>query len=197
MTTDESAHAADFLDLIRSRRTIVDFEPRPLPREELLGVLDLARWAPNHKLTEPWRFTILGPATREAMADVWPNYAESKLDAGATDERRQQVRTAAREKWLSKPAIVAVRQVVDSDPFRAEEDYAAVCCAIQNVQLAAWARGIGCQWSTNGATRDPEVQRHVGVREDERVVGFLFLGYPATIPETRRQPLDAVLTVLP
>lgn len=192
-----SALAGDLLDLLRQRRTTPLFLPDAVPEEVLEEALDAGRFAPNHKRTEPWRFTVVGPDTKEALTPLWTAVALSRLPADATEERREEARRASRAKWESKPTVVVVSQVLDPDPFRREEDFAAVACAIQNVQLAAWALGLGSQWSTTAATRDAAVLARLGIPETERVVGFLFVGYPAAVPEARRRPLEEVLRRTP
>lgn len=186
-----------FLALLRSRRTIVSFQRRPVPGDLVRKALDAGRFAPNHKLTEPWRFTVIGEETRRIVEEGWADFATSRLSADATSERRDEARRASLEKVRGKPAIVIVTQTLDPDPVRREEDYAAVAAAIQNIQLAAWAMGLGCQWSTSAATRAPVVLAPASIPSTERVVGFLFLGYPAVVPEVSRKPLDVVARWLP
>jgi nitroreductase len=185
--------ATDLLALLRERRTISTFLPEPVPDDLVEQALDAGRFAPNHKRTEPWRFTTLGPVTREAMAPLWSDVALRNLPKDASPERREEVQAASEAKWRSKPAVVIVSQVITADADRTEEDYAAVACAMQNIQLAAWALGLGSQWSTTPATRDRALLERAGIPEPERVVGFLFLGYAAAVPPGRRSPLSDVL----
>lgn len=196
-------HQADFdaaepiLSVLRSRRSIFNFQQRRVPEELLTAALDLGRFAPNHKLTEPWRFIVPGELTRKRIETEWADFAASRLPADVTPERREEARRTSLGKIGSKPALVIVTQLLDPDPFRCEEDFAAVAAAIQNIQLAAWALGLGCQWSTSPATVAPGVLAAAEVPSSERVVGFLFLGFPAVVPDAVRKPLDAVLRRLP
>ncbi len=189
--------ADNLLALIRERRTIFHFRPDPVPAPLLERALDAGRWAPNHKLTEPWRFTILGPETKEALTAAFAAHATRKLAPDATADQRDRAIAKSAEKWASKPTVVIVSQAGETDAFRREEDYAAVACAIQNIQLAAWALGVGSQWSTSPVTRDPEAMARAGVPTEERVVGFLFLGFPAVIPEVKRRALAEVVRRMP
>lgn len=151
--SSEIPSAEPFLALLRSRRSIFSFEARPVPADLLRAALDVGRFAPNHKLTEPWRFTVVGDETRRLIEPEWSGFAASRLPEDATPARRDEARRTSLEKLRSKPTIVIVSQTVDPDVVRREEDYAAVAVAIQNIQLAAWALGLGCQWSTSPATR--------------------------------------------
>ena len=176
--------------LLRSRRTVHLFEPEPVPDDLVLRALDLARWAPNHRLTEPWRFTLLGPETAAAVVDL-----NARLVA---DARGAAAGAAKRERWGEIPGWLVVTCRVSEDATRMREDYAACCCAIQNLQLYLWSEGVGVKWTTGAVTRDPAFYDLVGLdAERETVVGLLWYGKPAVVPKVERQPLDAVLTRRP
>ena len=172
---------------IVSRRTIKDFKPDPVPGELLDRALAAGLWAQNHKLTEPWRFTVLGPETHRRLAAV---FAESQSPAARADAER---------KILTKPAVVAVSQRLAGDDTQRREDYGAVACAVQNIQLVAWADGLGMQWSSGKIIRLESVYHLLGIdRQSEEIVGLLFFGYPARVPEAvPRTPLAEVSRRLP
>ncbi len=157
-------------DLILSRRTIKDFKSDVVPADVIDRALTAGTWAQNHKLTEPWRFIVLGPHTHAAM-------------------------TAIDAKLATKPAIVAVTCRRSSDAAQQREDYAAVCCAIQNIQLAAWADGVGMQWSTGRTAMSPQTHALLGIHADEEeMTGLLYFGYPAAVPNAKpRKPLADVI----
>lgn len=177
-------------DLLRSRRTIHLFEAEPVPDEVVLRGLDLARRAPNHRLTEPWRFVLLGPETAAAIVELNAEIV--------TAERGEAAGEAKRERWSAIPGWLVVTCRTSDDPIRAREDYAACCCAIQNLQLYLWSAGVGAKWTTGAVTRNPRFYALLGLDpEREAVVALLWYGYPAVVPETKRKPLDDVLTRLP
>ncbi len=177
-------------ELIRSRRTIHLFAPEPPPEDVILCGLDLARWAPNHRLTEPWRFLLLGPETAAAVVAL---NAEVVTEAQGTAAGE-----AKRVRWAAVPGWLVVTCRTSDDPVRAREDYAACCCAVHNFQLYLWSAGLGVKWTTGAVTRTPQFYDLLGLdAERETVVGLLWYGVPAVVPETQRKPLDAVLTRLP
>lgn len=187
----------DLYEGLLSRRTIYRYEDRAVPDEAIERALEAARFAPNHKLTEPWRFHVVGKETKAQLADVAGRLARKKADGLTPDEAERQVERA-RNKIAKVPALVAVSYAkTPDDPFRDREDYAAVCCAVQNLMLSLWSEGIGTQWSTGGVTRDAESYRILGVPEGEEIVGFLKIGYPERVPTTRRRPLEEVVRRLP
>ena len=172
--------------LLRNRRTIHLFQPETPPETEVRRALDLARWAPNHRRTEPWRFYLLGRETAAALAAL-----NAEL---VTQKSGPKVGAAKLVRWKAVPGWLVVTCTRHPDPLRAEEDYAACCCAIQNAMLYLWSAGIGAKWTTGAVTREPRFFEILGIDPAaERLVGLLWYGYPAKTPAMERQPLDAVL----
>jgi nitroreductase len=186
------------LDAIRTRRTIYDFEPEPLPADTVARLLDSAIWAPNHRLTQPWRFTLIGPETKTALARALGDDRLSD-EPEADPALRQTIREKAEQKILSRPTIVAVTCLRSEKPSRQTEDLAATAAAIQNIQLAAWADGIGVQWSTGRVNYLPNTPQSLGFDEaTEQIVGLLFMGRPAKTPAPqKRRPVSEVLRTTP
>jgi nitroreductase len=170
----------DLDELIRTRRTQKAYGPEPVGRATLDELLELARWAPNHHLTNPWRFRVLGP---EALA---------KLKAAAGPENAAKLDRA--------PTLVAASVVQGgTDPLADGEDLLAGAVAVYIVLLGAHARGIGGYWRTPGVLREPEGRAACGIEDGERVLGLIHLG-DARGPEKEppgRAPLDAIRTYLP
>lgn len=178
-------------ELLLSRRTIHDYRPDPLPPGVLDAALEAALRAPNHKLTNPWRFTLLGPEAREALTSL---AIHIKTDgAMAPPAKVEKIRL----RFSNPPAILVVSQVVSQDAHRAHEDYAAVACAIQNIQLSLWAHGVGSKWSSGDITTHPDTYALARVSPPERIVGFVWIGLPDEIPDPPRLPLSAVLRTTP
>jgi nitroreductase len=183
---------------IRTRRTIFQFKPEPVPVERLEAVLAYGVWAPNHHLTQPWRFTLLGEETRQTLAQRYGEIQTTKAPPDSDEALRQKLRAAGVAKFLSKPTIVAVSCIQHGDEQERREDYAATCCAMQNIQLAAWADGIGMQWTTGPITRELDTYRLLGIDpEQEYILGFLYVGFPDESPTRDRKPLTEVLRRTP
>lgn len=154
----------DVEQAIRERRTHKAFGPDPVPRALLDELLELARWAPNHHLTNPWRFRVVGP---QALARL-------KAAAGPQDA----------PKLDRAPTLVAATAVRSEDPVEAEEDLLATGCAAYIVLLGAHARGLVGYWRTPGVLRTPEGLAALGIGADEHFVALIHLGH-------RRQDKDA------
>jgi nitroreductase len=189
----------ELFDAILNRRTIKDFKPDPVPDAALERALTAGLWAQNHRMTQPWRFVVLGPETHRALAVASADAQLQALRSDSDTATRDKVRAGAVQKIMSKPSIVAVTSLLSGDALQRREDYAATCCAIQNIQLAAWAEGLGMQWSTGKQTQQPQTYTLLAINPTaEEIVGFLYFGYPAFVPAPApRKPLAEVMRCLP
>jgi nitroreductase len=162
---------------IRTRRTHKAFAPEPLPREEIEDLLELASWAPNHNLTVPWRFRVIGPQALGRLKEVAGPEGAKKLDRA--------------------PTLIVVSCVLGGDPVEEEEDLHATASASYIVLLAAHARGYAGYWRTPGLLRTPEGCAAVDLPDGERFVGLLHLGYPRQEkPAPERPGADRTTTYL-
>jgi nitroreductase len=165
-------------DAIRSRRTHKAYGAEPVPRETLEELLELARWAPNHNLTNPWRFRVVGPESLAALKEAAGPEAAAKLDRA--------------------PTLIVASQVRSYDGVQDEEDLCAVAAAISYVLLGAHARGLAGYWRTPGVLRTPEGRAAVGVPRNERVLGLIHLGPPRQDKQApERLPVGDYVTFLP
>ena len=143
---------------IRTRRTHKAFGPDPLPREQIEELLELARWAPNHNLTAPWRFRVLGPLALARLKEVAGPEGASKLDRA--------------------PTLIVVSCALGAEPIQNEEDLHATAVASYIVLLGAHARGLAGYWRTPALLWSDEGREAVGLPDSERFVGLLHLGRP-------------------
>jgi nitroreductase len=165
-------------EAIRTRRTHKAYAPEPVDRATLDELFELARWAPNHKLTNPWRFRVVGPRALE------------RLKAAADDP-------IAAAKLARAPTLVVVSATQSGDPIVDEEDVCATAGAAYAVLLAAHGRGLAGYWRTPAILRMPEGRAAVGLPDGERVLGLLHLGHPRQEPRVpERADVAQVATYL-
>ena len=159
---------------IRSRRTHKAFGPEPVPRELLDDLLELARWVPNHHLTNPWRFRVMGPVALASLKEAAGEEGVSKLDRA--------------------PTLVVATAIRSEDPVQDQEDLCATACAVYAVLLAAHARGLAGYWRTPGVLRTEEGLRALTIPPAERFVALIHLGWPRQEkePPERLPPGDFV-----
>jgi nitroreductase len=168
----------DLETAVRTRRTHKAYGSEPVDRATLLELFELARWAPNHHLTNPWRFRVVGPQALAALKEAAGPEAAGKLDRA--------------------PTLVVVSAVQPgADPVADEEDLLAAAVAAYLVLLGAHARGLAGYWRTPAVLRTPEGRAAVGVPEGEHVLGLLHLG-PARQdqPAPERAPVADVTSFL-
>lgn len=185
----------DVLEAIRNRRSTKKFADRPVSRDEIERVLQYAVLAPNHRMTEPWGFVVLGPETRSAYGGVLGARKAKKVeDPDAAAAVREKV---AREHG-AKPGMIAVTMAQDENPEIREEDYAATWMAVQNLCLAAEAVGLGTHIKTGAVMDDPRAREALGVAEDRRVIAIVEIGEPEQTPEAKpRTPASEKTRWLP
>src|SRR5258707_3283171 len=162
----------------RSRRSFKAFRTDPVPRETVDELFELARWAPSHNLTNPWRFRVVGPGALAALKEAAGPDSAPKLDRA--------------------PTLVVVSSAETGEPVQDEEDLLATGVAAYIVLVAAHRRGLSGYWRTPGVLRTPEGRAAVGLPDGEHFVGLLHLGWCHQDKEPpERAPADEFVTYLP
>ncbi len=183
----------DAITAIKQRTSVRRFRPDPVPREVVERLLDCAVRAPNHKLTEPWRFTVLTGPAKDRFAEIKAKHRLKRYADPASPEAlagADKVRRESRE----TPVYIAAMAAMNPDEITREEDYAATMMAIANLMIAAESLGLGTYLKSGGVMRDSELMELAGVPEGFRVVGLISLGYPAEQDPPRRRRPAAELT---
>lgn len=163
---------------ITTRRSIKRYRQEPLSAELVRELVELATWAPNHSLTQPWRFRLLGPDATKVIVDLAP--ADKKM------------------KMTLAPTRLLVSCAIAGDPGRRGEDLAATAAAVQTLLLAATARGIASFWQTPTVPAQTAVRGLLGIPENEELVAVVHLGYAdEERPAPARAPLDQSYAELP
>ena len=168
----------DVEEAIRTRRTAKVYEREPVDRETLEELFELARWAPNHHLTEPWRFRVIGPETFDRL-----------VAAGGPNEASKLGRA---------PTLVAASVVYTGDDYQNREDLLATGVAVYLVLLGAHARGLASYWRTPGLFETEAAREALGLAPDEEFVGLIHLGRPGVEPPAKeRRPVSSYVQFLP
>jgi nitroreductase len=178
-------------EAMRARRSVKRFTDDSVPREAIERLLATAVHAPNHHMTEPWRFYVLGPHARFAWGEALGARKAKKIEDEAA---AAQVLEKVARTHEALPAMIAVAMKVGDDPERAREDYAATWMAVQNLCLAAVTEGLGTHIKTGAIMDDPAARTAVGVPADERIVATLTLGVPEEVPAGKPRTSAAQLT---
>ena len=176
----------DIYTAIRGRRSVTGLREDVPSRAVLDRIIQASIWAPNHHLTEPWRFHVLCGAARDEMGAMVAKRLTRDLDPD--DPATAPAIRSARVRLLRSPVVIVVSQLGSDDPVTDQEDYAAVCCATQNLMLAAHAEGLATKWRTGDMCDYPASKEFLGLDQNDRIVGYIYLGHPApTVGPDRRE----------
>jgi nitroreductase len=171
---------ANFETLIRTRRTHKAFGAEPVDRGTLLELFELARWAPNHHLTNPWRFRVLGQKARDLLA------REAELEKLGSASKLQRA-----------PTLIVVGVESHGDRSEQQEDLLAAAIAAYIVLLGAHARGLAGYWRTLPLLEGPSVRAGLAIPAEERPIGLLHLGHPVQLQRVpERAPVEEVAVFL-
>jgi nitroreductase len=169
-------------DAIRARVSVKDYRSRSVPAEIVEELLELASLAPNHRMTEPLEYRVLGAGAKRAYAEALATRKVAKID---DSETAAAVRDRVVGRTTSVPAMIAVLVHQDEDPEIREEDWATAFMAIQNLSLAAIDMGLGTHIKTGAVMGEPALRSALDARDDQRVAAIVFLGEPADLPEAK------------
>lgn len=165
---------------IRTRRTHKAYGRREVDPATIAQLVELARWAPNHNLTNPWRFRVIGPRARARLMEL----AEAEKPGAAA-------------KLARAPTLIAVSAVQSGDPSQDRDDLLAAAVAGYLVLLGAHARGLAGYWRTVALLDDPRGRAILEIGAQEAAVGLIYLGEPVQVQRvTERAPVESVLAFL-
>src|ERR671933_722589 len=141
-------------ETIRERRSNLNVDgERPVPRELIDELIDLATTAPNHYRTNPWRFVVLTGPARARIGQIAAEAAARQPDAKEPIVERQ------RSQFLRAPAVIVAAAAPDQDPIKHFENKHSVAAGVQNMLLAATAAGLASAWRSGPGMVDPDVSR--------------------------------------
>ena len=181
---------------IESRQSIGRVTQEPVPRELIERILDSAVHAPNHRITEPWRFHVFAGKGRGEFAKARAATARLIAEAEGEDEELAAGRISReRKKAFRSPVVIAVISQFGRDEVETLENYAACAAAVQNMQLTAHALGLGCIWRTGPVAYHAHMRRFFGLEDGDRIAAYLYIGYPDMGERPRRRRPAAEKTV--
>lgn len=160
--------------IIRERRAIKKgYTDKPVSEQLVRDLLNDAIWAPTHVNRQPWRFVYVDKENLPTFAkEVAKTYPENMHEN--------------RENYMNEPNAILVVIMQEAEMEKQwDENFGAVACLIQNFWLLAWEQQLGVVWKTNPHNYKPAVRKLLDVKEDEKIVGFLHLGYFDEVPEKK------------
>lgn len=186
-------------EAILSRKTVHKFSTEPVPEGCVERAVECALRAPNHKLTNPWRFRRVGPKTRAELVRITVEIKRAACAAKGSELKAKSIEKIQAKVGNSAELVIVTQLRNAEDDFRSREDYAATACAIQNLMLSLWSEGVSSKWGTGKPTRHLDSYRAAKIDpEREDIVGFIWIGHPSEQPsKSPRRPLEDVYFELP
>jgi nitroreductase len=175
------------LELLLTRRSVkpdVLTDPGPSPAE-LTTILTAAARVPDHKKLAPWRFVLFQAEARTAFGEALAKACAAEAKDPPSDVRLE----TERARLLRAPCVVAVISRVTPHPAAPEWEQVLSCgAACLNLSLAANALGYATCWLTEWYSYSPAVRAALGLADNEKVAGFIYIGTPAKRQEDRERP---------
>ena len=171
----------ELLHALKTRRSLAQLKPDPVPRELVEQLLEVATWAPNHKKVEPWKFFVFSGDSRQKLADAFiQNYQLDHPDANEEELAGPGRKSANRV--LASPLVIVVTSEIGNNAVQTLENYGAVSAAVEHILLAAHSMGLGAFWRTGEAaytTPRNAIKELIGVDGSTQIAAFLLIGFPA------------------
>ena len=173
-------------DLIKHRRSVfpAQYIDKPIAKADIEKILEAANWAPNHRMTEPWRFKVM---QGDKQAQLGQFLSNTYIDI--TPKPKQFKAKKLIENPKKAGAIIAIcmqRDPIESVPEW--EEIAATAMAVQNMWLCCTEMGIGCYWSSPSLVT--YMNEFLPMNEGEKCLGFFYMGYyEGELAEQVRKPI--------
>ncbi|KIL38656.1 cobalamin biosynthesis protein CbiY [Gordoniibacillus kamchatkensis] len=181
-------------ELLKQRRAVRNYMPKEVEDDKIVRLLEAAVWAPNDRLREPWHFYVLRGDAKRRYQEVAEQFLQERFPT-----KPHLVRESLQVLENTPLIIVVTADIVEGDEASSEDNEYAVACAIHSMWLAAAELGLGMVWRTRGVglVRDKRIYDVIGATADRKVIGSLFIGYPADqVTATARKPVDEKVTWL-
>jgi nitroreductase len=178
----------DVTHAIKTRQSVGRVRQDPVPEDLIRLILESAVHAPNHKITEPWHFHVFTGKGRGELARARAETARLQAEAEGEDPEMALGRISReRKKAFRAPVIIAVISASGRDEVETLENYAACAAAVQNMQLTAHSLGLASIWRTGPVAYHENMRRFFGLKENGRIVAYLYVGYPDMGERPRRR----------
>jgi len=175
----------ELLKIIKDRRNTKSFSEKEVQKTDIEFILESGIWAPNHRNTEPWRFVVVDKFSpvKKVISGAMIDLQEENSNTSLTDEQKKNIIFSVDK----SPCFIFVFTTIGENDEITEENYGAVCCAIQNMQLTATTLGLGVGWSTGKISKLKNLNTILGVDQTLKIVGVLSIGYADSNIEKSRE----------
>lgn len=178
--------------IIKRRRSVfpASYTAEQIPDEVISQILESANYAPTHKLTQPWRFTVItGTAKAKLGAELGAIYRQTVPPTAFLQKKFN----SFAEKTNQAACIIAIQVQLHPDQIPEWEELAATACAVQNMALTAESLQVGAYWSSPPLIEG--LGNFLDLRENEKCYGLFYMGYHNDPPrDANRTPMTNKVT---
>jgi len=176
----------DIDNFLRNRRTCHQFLNKEVPNALIEKAITTSIWVPNHHLTFPWQYWVLGERVKQQFTEIVYEYIATTFSPTAADNKVSRIKTI--------PTIIVIAGLQDPNPQKCQENNATVFCGIHNLSLSLWNEGIGSKWVTNAFIHLTAIKDLLHVPKSYSILSMLYCGYPQKIPSQSRPKINQFVT---
>lgn len=167
----------DFKQIIKQRATTYNFQPMEVSKDKIERIIEAGTWAPNRRLTEPWRFWVLTGDGRLPLSKVMEEIAKDIMSEAAEEERNKRMETYKNLPLKAPVNIIVACELTEDDKVIPVEEIAAVNACVENMLLTATDEGLGAFWGTGNYVYHPKMKKILGLKDKDAVIGVVYIGY--------------------
>lgn len=182
-------HKNELTALIKQTRTIHSYVPHKVDLNILKECLSISLMAPNHRLSMPWRFMLVGDQTKKKLAQI-----QLQLKGKSGSDELLKIET----QFLAPSFLLAI-YLEKKEEHLYKEDYATLSCSIQLLALNLRAHGLGYKWSTGKVTRDTMTYQTLDIDPNKyQMEGWIWIGKEenSLAPLAARPEIDSILKII-
>ena len=183
-----------FIELLKSRRSIRAYKPDPIPDEYIQKIIEAARWAPSGGNSQPWEFIVIKKKElKDRIADLFMKSLSLLREAELTREKEMRMPALVKEMmgpgFKNAPVLILLcgdPRVNEAFPLAVFKKYghevfiSNLASAFLCMQLAAKALGLGSQWvSAAGSFMEDDLKELLSIPKGVKIYDMMAVGYPA------------------
>lgn len=181
---------SNVFETIKNRRTVGGMSEQKAPQELIERMLEAATWAPNHHLTEPWRFIVVEGEAQKRISEALKEVAYGRIKDPDSETGQKKIEKIGNRLFLSPTIIFIVYTPSDNPKVNPEEDRASVAIASQNMMLVAEEEGLNTNLLSGPIYNVDLFREALGLVGDEEVYGLMPVGYSKIDKPSKRTPFQ-------
>jgi len=169
----------EVFNAIKTRRSINKVKQKKISNSIINKILESGIWAPNHHLTQPWKFFVISGEARNKLGEVMVKTLKDNLEEPINEVELEMKIEKEKNKPLRAPIIIIITVIpTRNNKIKEVEEICSGAAAAQNMLLTAHCLGIGAILRTGISAYDKNIKKFLGIKYNDHIIGFIYLGYP-------------------